>query len=250
MPIPVALALGAQAVGGFVKGGGLGGIIGSGARKREEEAAKVEQREAEYDYFNFDYNQDVGPINNPYAGVAQQQQEFLQENLDRSTANQLALQQQGGNFGAAQAVLASRTDAARQGAQDIQAIRQAGAQYVEQQRQSRIQDRYSQSETLLARAEDRLSAATRARTKARQSLLKGIGSGVTAAVSGGIAGGAFTKGADGKLGSDFDFKAGLKGSGILPSAAFGDQDLSKHAPEGYTWNNKTQRYVRDEEETT
>ena len=248
MPIPVAVALGAQAIGGFIKGGGLAGLGGGKARRREEQQAKLDVREAEFNLFNFDYNQDVGPINNPYAGVAQQQEDFLQQNLDASSANQLHLQQQAGNFGAAQAVIGARAAEGRKNARDIQAIRQTGAKYVEDQRQGRIQDKHDQARTLLARAEDRLDKATRARAKAKQALAKGIGAGVTAAVSGGIAGGAFKKGADGKLGSDFDLTKSLKGSGLLPSSAFGDQDLSKYAPKGYTWDNEKQTYVPDADE--
>ena len=100
MPIPLAVA----AAAGFVKSGGLEGIIGGGKRRREEQQAIVEQRERQYNYENFDYNQDVGPINDPYAGLAQKQEDYLSQRLDQQSANALQAQQQAGNFGATQAL--------------------------------------------------------------------------------------------------------------------------------------------------
>ena len=184
MPLPLA----ALALGGFIKGGGLQGIVGSGARKREEQAAEVEKRERLYDYENFDYNQDVGPINNPYAQLAAQQQEYQTSQIDRASANQLAAQQQGGNFGAAQAVIGAQADAAQRAAQGVNQIRSQGAQFVENQRQKRISDRYSQSETLLSAASQRLDLARKARQKATNSIYKGLGGAFTAAAGGASAG--------------------------------------------------------------
>ena len=236
MPAPLVLA--GLAAGGFVKGGGLGGIIGGKRRRKEEQAAQVEQRERLYDYENFDFNQDVGPINDPYAQIAQQRQEFEQANIDRASANQLNALQQAGSFGATQAVIGAQADAAAQSAQRIQGLRQQGALFVEQQRQARIGQRYDQTQTLLARSENRLAAAKRARQQATQQLYKGIGAGLTAAAAGGAAGGAF----DGVKGN-FDASAALKGSGLLPSSTFGGSDLasllSQASPEeleklGYT----------------
>ena len=183
MPIPLAVA----AAAGFVKSGGLEGIIGGGKRKREEQQAIVEQRERQYDYENFDYNQDVGPINNPYAQQAAQTQQYQQQQIDRASANQLHLQQQAGNFGAAQAVIGAQADAAQQAAQRTNSIRQQGALFVEQQRQKRISDRYDQTGTFLARADNRLAEAKRARTRAKEKLYSGI-SGAATAVAGGLGG--------------------------------------------------------------
>ena len=210
MPAPLIIA--GLAAAGFVKGGGLGGIVGSGRRKREQQAAQVEQRERQYDYENFDYNQDVGDVYNPYAQVASQQQEFEQENIDRAQARTLQQHEQAGTFGAATGIQSQSQDAARQAAQRVSGIRAQGAQYVEQQRQARIQQRYGQAETFLARADNRLAQANQARQRATEKIYKGIGAGVTAA-AGGIAGG----GGLGALKSG-TFSAGgaLKGSGLLP----------------------------------
>ena len=198
------------AAAGFAKSGGLGGIIGSGKRKREEQAATVEQRERQYDYENFDFNQDVGDIYNPYAEVTKKQGEFERENLDKAQANLLDQHERAGVFGATTGVLSSSVEAGRQSAQRLSGLRAQGAQYVDQQRQSRIAQRYDQAGTFLARADERLAAAKRARTQATEQLVKGIGGAVTAA-AGGIAGGAGA-GADG----GFSALGALKGSGLVP----------------------------------
>ena len=196
------------------------GIIGSGGRRAAEQEAIVEQREAEYNYKNFDYNQDVGPINNPYADVAQRQQEFLQENIDRSSANQLHQQQQSGNAGAAQAIIASQTDAARKASQQVQAIRDTGAKYVEQQRQDRIQQRYGQAKTFLGRADKNLAQAKAARQRATEKLVSGI-AGIGTAVVGGVAGGGGLGSLLGKEGAaKFNWQGALSGSGIVDSSIF------------------------------
>ena len=211
MPLPLLAIAGL----GFATGGGIEGIVGGKKRRNEEGTAKRKQAEAERNYFDFDYNQDVGAINNPYAKLVNQQQDYLTRQADQNAANQLnAAQQQRGGFAATQNLLTQQNAIGQQNAQQINQLRQQGSLYVEQQRQSRIADRYDQAETLLARSENRLAQATRARQQATQSLIKGVGAGVTAGVSAGIAGG---------FGSEagFDWKKGLKGSGLLPSSAFG-----------------------------
>ena len=215
MPAPLILA--GLAAGGFAKSGGLGGIIGSGRRKREEQAAKVEQRERQYEYENFDYNQDVGPINNPYAEVAQQQQEFLQQNIDRTAANANQAISQSGNFGAAQLAAFTQNDASARAGQQIQAIRQQGASFVESQRQARIAQRYDQAGTFLARSDDRLAQAQAARKRATEKIFKGIG-GAATAVAGGISGGG---GLSALKDGTFDAKGALGGSGLLPEGFLG-----------------------------
>ena len=183
MPIPLAVA----AAAGFVKSGGLEGIIGGGKRRREEQQAIVEQRERQYNYENFDYNQDVGPINDPYAGLAQKQEDYLSQRLDQQSANALQAQQQAGNFGATQALIGRTNEAEQSNAQRIGSIRQQGALFVEQQRQKRISDRYDQAGTFLARADNRLAEAKRARTRAKEKLFSGL-SGAATAVAGGLGG--------------------------------------------------------------
>ena len=200
---PLAIA-GIAAVGGFLKEGGLQGIIGSGKRKREEQAAQVEQRERQFEYENFDFNQDVGDIYNPYAQVAQQQQQFQQENIDKASARLIDQHERAGVFGATTGVLNAQTEASRQAGQQVAGIRAQGAQFVEQQRQSRIQKRYDQAGTFLARADNRLAQAKMARQRANDKLLKGIGAGVAAGASAGFSGATTIGG-------------GLEAAGIIPS---------------------------------
>ena len=226
MPAPLILA--GLAAGGFAKSGGLGGIIGSGRRKREEQAAKVEQRERQYDYENFDYNQDVGPINNPYADTAQRQQDFLQENIDRSSANAIDASQRAGNAGAAQYAAFRQVDASRQAGQQVQAIRQQGANFVESQRQARIAQRYDQAGTFLARSDDRLAQAQAARKRATEKIFKGIG-GAATAVAGGISGGG---GLSALKDGTFDAKGALGGSGLLPEGFLGKTSAATSAVAG------------------
>ena len=197
MPLPLLLLAGVAA-GGFAKGGGLEGIIGSGKRKREEQRAKVDKRNRLYEYENFDYNQDVGYINNPYRDEAKKQQSFLQENIDRTTAGGINTIQQGGAFGATQALVNSQTQARRGANQQIAQIRILGNEYVETQRQNRISDKQDLTDTLLAKSEKRLAAAITARKIATQKVVKGITAGVTAAAgaaAGGIAAGGAAKSA-------------------------------------------------------
>ena len=226
MPAPLILA--GLAAGGFAKSGGLGGIIGSGKRKREEQAATIEQRERQYDYENFDYNQDVGPINNPYAGVANRQQEFAQENIDRAAANQIDASQRAGNAGAAQLAAFNQVDASRQANQRISATREAGARFVETQRQSRIKDRYDQAGTFLARSDDRLAQAKAARKAATEKIFKGIG-GAASAVAGGISGGG---GLSALKDGTFDARGALGGSGLVPEGFLGKTSAATSAVAG------------------
>ena len=188
MPIPLALAAGLAGLGGFAKSGGLGGIIGSGARKREEQRAEVAQREAEHNYFNFDFNQDVGPIANPFTEAIQEQQAFAQRNIDRAGANQVQALQQANRFGATTAVIGSQAQATERANQGLTQLRAQGAQYVDQQRQQRIAQRYNQAGTALARSENRLAQAKRARQQATQAIFKGIGGGLTASAGAASAG--------------------------------------------------------------
>ena len=213
MPLPL-LAIAAL---GFAKGGGIEGIVGSGKRKREQARSRVDVRQRQNEYENFDYNQDVGYINNPYKDQAKKTQEFAQENIDRSTAGGINALQQGGQFGATQALLNSQTQARRSANQQIQQIQTQGRAYVEQQRQQRVGQRYDQAETFFARAENRLAAANKARQVATEKIASGVSAGLTAGVSAGVAGGAF----DGVKGN-FDANKALKGSGLFSSASLGN----------------------------
>ena len=201
MPLPL-LAIAAA---GFATGGGLEGVIGSGKRRREEGTASRKQAQAESNYFNFDFNQDVGAIANPYQQLATERERFLTNQTNQAAANQLgAAQQQRGGFAATQNLITQQTAASQRIGQDVGNLRAQGAQFVEQQRQQRIAQRYDQAGTLLGRADARLAAATRARQQASQAVYKGIGAGITAAAGAASAG----KGAT--------FQQQLQSSGLIP----------------------------------
>ena len=218
MPLPLA----AIAAAGFVQGGGLGGIIGGGARRREEQQAGIAQREAESNYYNFDFNQDVGFIDNPYLQIAQQQEAFATERLDQNQANVLRNQQESGRFGATTAVLAQQNQAAQQQAQSLTQLRSQGAAYVDRQRQQRIAQRYDQAGTALGRADHRLAQSRRARQQATAQLYKGIGAGIAAGA------GAASAGPDASFGEQ------LKASGLIPTFGQGGTQQAAAAGGGTT----------------
>lgn len=207
MPAPLAIA--AIAAGGFIKGGGLQGLFGGGRRRREEQDALAAQRDAESAYYNFDFNQDVEGINNPYAQYAKQQQEFLQENLDRQGARTVQAYQEANQFGGVQASIIQQNRSAQQNAQQINSLRQQGDLFVESRRQQIIQQRYDQAGTALGRADARLEAARKARIQATESIYKGIGGAATAAA------GAATAGPDASFGEL------LQAGGLTPNTNSG-----------------------------
>ncbi len=193
--------------------GGIDAAFQYGGLKREQQKARVEQKERQFEYENFDYNQDVGPISDPYSQLAQQQEDYLTQQTDQSAANQLQAQQRAGRFGGTQAIIGAQARAAQQNAQRVGSIRQQGALFVEQQRQARVGQRYDQAETFLARADQRLTAATAAKRRAREKIVSGVAAAATAVV-GGVAGGG---GLSAIKGGTFDAGAALKGSGLLPA---------------------------------
>lgn len=170
------------AVPGLLKAGSS--LIGSSGRRKEQEAASRKQTAAEFDYKNFDYNQDVGAINNPYAESINKSAEFSQKNIDQSQANQLNQHNQAGVFGATTSLLGASNAASAQANEKITGLRAQGAEYVEGQRQSRIGDRYDQAETFLSRADDRLATANRARDTAKANFVGGITEAAGAAIGG------------------------------------------------------------------
>ena len=235
MPLPLLAVAGISAVGGFLKSGGLGGILGGGKRKQELVEAEAEQKRRQREFEDFDYNQDVGYIHNPHAEAGKEQYELATERADENAANLLQAQQQGGNFGGAQAILAAQNTQAQNAAQNLAEVRSVGAQYVEQQRQSRIQDKLGQAETFLGRADNRLAAAEKAKAQAKQALIKGIGGGLSAA-AGAVVGG--TGGDLSKEGfKNFDSKKAFSGSGLFDSKIFQDPtaapslDIANLSPE-------------------
>ena len=230
------LAIGLATAGGFVKAGGIGAIGARKRTKKELQKAQLEQRERQFNYETFDYNQDVGYITNPYREEAKKQQEFLQENIDKSTALNIDITQRSGAFGATQSLLNAQTTARRDANQTISAIRTKGNLYVEEQRQGRIDDRYDQAETFLARADNRLAAAKKARVQAKEKLTKAITAGVVSgagAAIGGIGAGKAAKGALLEANPDATAaqlkaanrgafgKGALDGSGLFPSSLTG-----------------------------
>ena len=208
------LAVGLLAAGGFAKGGGIEGITGGKKRREEEANAQREQKSRLFDYENFDYNQDVGAINNPYAEAGQRQLATDQQRIDQTQANQVQQLGRANQFGAATGIISQSARANQDAVQSATNIQLQGRQFVEQQRQSRIAQRYDQAGTFLARSEDRLAEATRARTAAKKSLYKGIGAGVTAGAGAIVGGGGLSAL---KKGGQFNTSGALKGSGLLPS---------------------------------
>ena len=214
MPAPQLIAAGIGAAADLAQG-----IIGSGARRKEQQEARVAQREAEFNYKNFDYNQDVGPINDPYAQRATELQQFETTRNDQTAANVLQAQQRAGNFGAVQNLIGQQARAAQETAQRAGAIRQQGALFVEQQRQQRISQRYDQAGTFLARADDRLAAADAARKRATEKLFKGIGGAAAVAAQGFAEGGELAGDAGGLTNNKgLNFAQGLKNNSIARQA--------------------------------
>lgn len=151
------------------------GIIGSGARKREEQRARAEQREALANYKNFDFNQDVGFIADPYAQLAGETAKYEAQQNQQALANALSAQQQSGQFTNVTGLVGQNIEANQQATQRLEKLRSAGIEYTDKIRQDRISTRYSQAQTLLGRADKRLAAARKARQQATQSIIKGVG---------------------------------------------------------------------------
>lgn len=186
-----------------------GSLIGGRARRREQAAARADQRAKMAEYENMQFQ-------NPYEGmqntmedltVNTQQADFLAQQQQQGMANTMgALQGAAGGSGIAalaqamsnqqsqnlqqasasigQQEAANQMAAAKQGAQ-IQQLQAEGATNVQNMELERNQ-------TLLGMANTRLGAANEARQQATQQLVGGIGQ---------IAGGALGMGAEGMFGS-------------------------------------------------
>ena len=133
MPLPLI----ALAAAGFIKGGGLQGLIGGGKRRAEEKRAQQAQRNAQNAYNNFDFQ--GNPLSNPFGNVQnnadglQNQYAGLQvglqgaqnqrQNNDQSFANILDSQVQAGGGAAGNATALAR-EAARANQQIAGGIQQ------------------------------------------------------------------------------------------------------------------------------
>ena len=187
------------AVGGLTKI--AGGIIGSGARKREQAAAQEE-----FDMYKQKYNE--LDTSNLYANLENTMEDLTVD--QRAAEFQLQAQQQGqanimdqmsGAAGGAGIAALAQTMANQQAANAQAAAANIGAQESRNQMASATmagqlqnleaqgadkarQLQYSKTGTQLGMAQQRLAAANQARQQATQSILGGVGSLAGAAASG------------------------------------------------------------------
>jgi len=186
-----------------------GSLIGGRARRREQAAARADQRAKMAEYENMQFQNAYEGMQNTMEDltVNTQQADFLAQQQQQGMANTMgALQGAAGGSGIAalaqamsnqqsqnlqqasasigQQEAANQMAAAKQGAQ-IQQLQAEGAMNVQNMELERNQ-------TLLGMANTRLGAANEARQQATQQLVGGIGQ---------IAGGALGMGAEGMFGS-------------------------------------------------
>jgi len=205
--IPVAAAMGA------VKGltGIVGGMIGSGKRKREEAAAQQE-----YDMFKNQYAE--LDTSNLYANLENTMEDLTVD--QRAAEFQLQAQQQGqanimdqmagaaggaGIAALAQAMANQQTQGAAQAAASIgqqeRANQMAAASQAAQLQQLEASGaetarslEYQKTGTQLGMSQQRLGAAKQARAAATQSIMGGVGSLLGAGIQAGAAEGGFLEG--------------------------------------------------------
>ena len=184
-----------------------GGIIGGGARRREQREARRELAEQREAYEQFEFQDPTANMTNPFEDLtvnqqqaqfqAQQNQQALAGTLSSlqgaaggsgigALAQAIAQQQQQGMQQAAASIgmQESRNQMLRaRGQQALEMARSRGAQYVQDREFGRVED-------LFSIAASRKVAADEARRQATQNLVGGIGNlavgGVRAAISGGI----------------------------------------------------------------
>ena len=186
-----------------------GSLIGGRARRREQAAARADQRAKMAEYENMQFQNAYEGMQNTMEDltVNTQQADFLAQQQQQGMANTMgALQGAAGGSGIAalaqamsnqqsqnlqqasasigQQEAANQMAAAKQGAQ-IQQLQAEGAMNVQNMELERNQ-------TLLGMANTRLGAANEARQQATQQLVGGIGQ---------VAGGALGMGAEGMFGS-------------------------------------------------
>lgn len=174
------------------------GIIGSGARRREQRAAQAEFDRNMATYQNLDTSNLYSNLENTYEDltVNQQQADFTRRQQEAGFASTMAgMQGAAGGSGIAalaQSLAGAQSQAAERagvsiGQQEsrnemLQAQQAASNQMTEirGQEQSRMLQK-DQAETLLGMSQQRLGAANQARQQATQAILGGVG---------GVAGGA------------------------------------------------------------
>ena len=185
---PQAIAAGVQGLAGIA-----GGIIGGGARRREQRAAQREMARSKARLMNLDTSNLAANMENPYEDLtvntqaadfaAQQNQAALANTMDslggaaggsgiaalaQTMANASAQQNQQASASIAQQEQANAKMAA-QGAMQVQQAEIAGAT------QARGLE-YQKADALMGMASNRLGAANQARAAATQSIMSGVGS--------------------------------------------------------------------------
>lgn len=182
----------------------IGGLIGGGARRREQRQAQAQLRERMDAYEGMEFQNPFANMENTMEDltVNQQQAQFLAQQQQQGLANTMgALQGAAGGSGIAALAQAM----ANQQAQNLQAAsasigqqesrnqmasaQMAGRmQMLEAQGESRVQDlEIGRTQTLLGMSQQRLAAANQARQQATNQLIGGI-AGMGAGIVGGIAG--------------------------------------------------------------
>jgi hypothetical protein len=179
---------------GAVKGltGIASGIIGSGARKREQRAAQGEFNRRMAEYQNLDTSNLYKDLENTYEDLTinQQQADYTRRQQERGFASTMqGLQGAAGGSGIAalaQSLAGQQSEAAERaavsiGQQESQNQMLAAGQEAQNQmaeirgeEQSRNLKR-DKAETLLGMSQQRLGAANAARTKATEAILGGVG---------------------------------------------------------------------------
>mgnify|MGYP003125945285 CR=1 FL=1 len=179
----------------------LGGLIGSGKRRREQREARTAMEASRQTYMEQEYVNPYANLENPYEDltVNQQQAQFQAQQGAQQRADILeGLRGTAGGAGVAglaqamaqQSTLQTQKISASIGKQEAlnQRLRAQGAaqtqrleRYGEQIRQGKEEQRI---QTLYGMDMARLTAANRARQQARQQMISGIGSGLGAIAQG------------------------------------------------------------------
>lgn len=181
----------AAAVGAAISGGSkiIGGLIGRGKRKREEQAAAAELARNKEAFANFQFTNPWKNMQNTAEDltVNTQAANFQAQEADASLAQGLdAIVAGGGGGGSAQAIAMaalrskqgiSATIAQQESSnQQIMAQQAAKNQYLEAQGEEDLQSQeYDRSGTLLNMASGRKYAATQARAEATKMIVGGVG---------------------------------------------------------------------------
>ena len=185
MPLPLIAA----AAPGIIKA--AGSLVGGRARRKEQESAKAELAQRRQAYETFEFKDPTAQMTNPFEDLtvnqqqaqfqSQQQQQALSSTMSGMQAAaggsgiaalaQAMAGQQSQNLQASAASIGQQESAnqmaAAKGAQNLQAQRAAGQQYVQEQE-------FGRTETLLGMSQQRKAAADAARAAATQDLVGGI----------------------------------------------------------------------------